>query len=365
MQVVRKVLLTGHTVGLVMRIDIVLAVPETGRAGIPAPTKVRWDRASTSATHVGNGGIDPGIRRIALGSQRVVNNGLRQDDSRFGHPDLGHCVHRRDRRLQRGRVAHPDVLACRDDDAPSDEAWVLARLELTGEVVQCCVDIRAAHRLDERRRDVVVLVAGLVVAHGRLGHRLLGVGERDLDGGLVTAARGGVVERHSRRSFERGEGAARISAGDADEVLARLVRQRVCRVETTLVAHRRVQHLGDLLVVEGGEGDEHRARQQRRDDGEGGVLGRGRDEDDLTRLDPGQQGVLLSLGEAVDLIEEEDRLAAIEVAVACGSLHHGAHILDPCGHGRQLDELTVGRRRHEVGQRGLSRAGRAPDDRAQ
>ena len=95
------------------------------------------------------------------------------------------------------------------------------------------------------------------------------------------------------------------------------------------------------------------------------VLGGCGDEDDLTGLDTGQQGVLLGLGEAVDLVEEEDRLPVVEVAVAGRRLHDGADVLDPRCHCGQLDELAVRRSGDEVGQGRLAGAGRTPEDGAQ
>ena len=84
---------------------------------------------------------------------------------------------------------------------------------------------------------------------------------------------------------------------------------------------------------------------------------------DLAVLDARQEGVLLRLGEAVDLVEEEDGLAAVEVTGAVRLLHHRADVLDPGRHRGQLDELAVGGGRDEVGERRLARARRAPEDR--
>ena len=72
--------------------------------------------------------------------------------SPFYSPCLGDCVEGRNRGLQGGRVAHPHILAGRDDDAPGDEAGVLPRLQLASQVVQGRVDVGATHRLDERAR---------------------------------------------------------------------------------------------------------------------------------------------------------------------------------------------------------------------
>ena len=79
---------------------------------------------------------------------------------------------------------------------------VLPRLEHPGQVVQRRVDVAAAHRLDERADDVVVLVAVAVVAHR-------GPVDRPFQRGEVEFALG-----HAGR-LERGQRPAGIPAGDA------------------------------------------------------------------------------------------------------------------------------------------------------
>jgi hypothetical protein len=64
---------------------------------------------------------------------------------------------------QRVRVGVPDVLGREDHHPPRDEAGILAGLEHRSEVVDGRVGIAAAHRLDERGGEVVVLVALAVV----------------------------------------------------------------------------------------------------------------------------------------------------------------------------------------------------------
>ena len=68
-----------------------------------------------------------------------------------------------------------------------------------------------------------------------------------------------------------------------------------------------------------------RARQQRAVDLERWVLGRGADQGHEPFLDRRQQCVLLGLVEAVDLVEEEDRVALAEPAFACARQHR-AHL---------------------------------------
>jgi hypothetical protein len=68
---------------------------------------------------------------------------------------------------------------------------------------------------------------------------------------------------------------------------------------------------GDLGLVEGVQGEDTGAGEQRADDLEGRVLGRGADERNGAVLDIREDGVLLRLVEAMDLVDEEDGLARI------------------------------------------------------
>ena len=70
----------------------------------------------------------------------------------------------------------------------------------------------------------------------------------------------------------------------------------------------------ERLLAERLEAEHLAAREQRRVDRERRVLGGGADQRDRARLDVGQEGVLLRLVEAVDLVDEEDGALAAVVA---------------------------------------------------
>ena len=75
----------------------------------------------------------------------------------------------------------------------------------------------------------------------------------------------------------------------------------------------------------------------------------------------GEEGVLLGLVEAVDLIDKEDGLAAACRLMRPGLLDDLADLLDPGEHGRKKDELGLGGVGENGGQRGLARSGRTPE----
>ncbi len=202
-----------------------------------------------------------------------------------------------------------------------------------------------------------------------MGYRLFDVGQRDrrrLGRGAVLAhssADRHVVERYPSRSLQRGEGPARVTSGDPNEVRTSVIGEGELAIESLWGGERPLDHRGDIVITERHEGDENRARQQRRNDAEGGVLGRGRDEDDETVFHCRQEGVLLRLAEPVDLVEEEHGMPAVEVAFPLGGRDDFADVFDPGCDGRQLDEPSPGSGRDQVGERRLAGAGRAPEDR--
>src|SRR5699024_5059599 len=74
------------------------------------------------------------------------------------------------------------------------------------------------------------------------------------------------------------------------------------------------------------------------------------------------QGVLLGLGEAVDLVEEEHRRPAVHLPFPAGVLDHLPHVLDPCGDRGEFDEGASGSVRDHMRQGRLPDPGRAPQD---
>ena len=118
----------------------------------------------------------------------------------------------------------------------------------------------------------------------------------------------------------------------------------------------------ELFICQRLERQQEGARQKRRDHRERRVLGRRGDEHDPAVLDAGQQRVLLRLREAVDLVEEEDRGLAVEVALRQRLLHDLAHVPHARGDRRQLDEPASRGARDRLGEGRLSGAGRTPQD---
>ena len=226
-------------------------------------------------------------------------------------------------------------------------------LEHPGQVVQRRVGVGAADRLDERADDVVVLVALPVVAHGcAVDGRL---GRLEVDGGQALALGG------ARGRLEIGQRTPRVAAGEPHQVVERLVVDREAAGQAALVDERQGEHRPDVVVGQRLQAQQQAAGEQRRDHREERVLGGGGDQGDPAVLHAGQQGVLLRLGEAVDLVDEQHRLATAAHQLGASGVDGRAHLLHPGGDGRDLDEVTVGLLAQDRGDGGLAGAGRPPE----
>ncbi len=96
----------------------------------------------------------------------------------------------------------------------------------------------------------------------------------------------------------------------------------------------------DLLFGERDEGVDAAAGEERGVDLEGGILRGGADQADGAALDVGEEGVLLGLVEAVNLVDEEDGAGA-EVGGLFRLDHDLLDLLDAAEHGGELDEAGL------------------------
>ena len=118
----------------------------------------------------------------------------------------------------------------------------------------------------------------------------------------------------------------------------------------------------DGVGRQGIEPEQTRPGQQGGVDLEVRVLGGGADEDQQAVLDVGQEGVLLGLVEAVDLVEEQDRAGALLAQAGPGPGHDLTDVLHPGRHRRQGLERLGRHPGDEAGKGGLARPRRAPED---
>ena len=121
------------------------------------------------------------------------------------------------------------------------------------------------------------------------------------------------MQLRARGDFEGVEGVAGVAGGVAGDGLeSSLFGGEVESAEAALtVGEGAVEEGDDLGLLQGAERVDAAAGEQRGVDFEAGVLGGGADEADAAALDVGEEGVLLGLVEAVDLVDEEDGAGAV------------------------------------------------------
>ena len=322
---------------VVVGVAVPLSVAECFRAGVVRVAQVQGHDPGLPRPHVGESRVDADVGSVRLRRGREVHHSLGERNPPLRHADQLHRLGRGDRERQRLRVGDTNVFSRRDDHASRDEARVLPRLDHPRQVVQGGVGVAAANRLDERADDVVVLVAGAVVAQeGPVD----GGGDRfRRDYGMLVLLIDG-RERCLRGRLERGQRAPGIPGRQTNERVARLVVERDATGEPARVDDGAVHEHPEVVVLERFQGEQEAAAEQRGDHREAGILCRRGDQHDPAVLDAGEQRILLGLRESVDLVEKQHGRRAVEVAVAEGALHDLAHVFDSGRDRRQFDEAA-------------------------
>jgi hypothetical protein len=178
-----------------------------------------------------------------------------------------------------------------------------------------------------------VLVAGPVVAHRGLGDRPFHGGDIDLGGALGGHPVGG--------RLQGGQRATGVAGGQPDQRVLGLLGELDGTVEPALVGHRPAQQRAHVVLGERLQLQHQRPGQQRRHHGERRVLGGRGDQQHEPVLDGAEQRVLLGLGEAVHLVDEQHGLLAAVVAAAAGVVDDLAQLLHPRAQGGQRHEVPV------------------------
>jgi hypothetical protein len=178
--------------------------------------------------------------------------------------------------------------------AAGDEQRVLAALQHPRQPVERRVRIAAAHRLMQRRDQVVVLLAVLVVGRPALLQELAqlrGVQRR--------------VRADRQQGLGQGQQVAAVAVGHGDQGEAGVgVQRQLAALGLLGLGQQGFQR----LLVQALEHEDLAARQQSAVQLERGVLGGGADQGDDPLLHERQETVLLGAVEAVDLVDEQQVL---------------------------------------------------------
>lgn len=208
----------------------------------------------------------------------------------------------------------------------------------------------------QRRDDVVVLLAVAVIKERFPRGALLDVllGDDCLSAIIPLRVHGGHLKDR--------EGGAGVAVREHRDPLKESAAAGDMIVPEPLGGGERFLEDGDDVVRRELLEHEHAApREERAVDLERGVLGRGPDEDDAPLLHEGQEGVLLRLVEAVDLVDEDDGPES-GLAPFLALAHHVADLLYAARDRREVDEFGLRHPRDDPGKRGLPGPGRPPEN---
>ena len=210
-------------------------------------------------------------------------------------------------------------------------------------------------------------IAGTVVGQGTLLSGRFHVREAGRDPSAVVADSLRVGDGYG--PFQDVEGLAGVAGGEADEVLERLLRQRhaTSRPKVTCQTAFRIGESAphdrrDLLVGERLQPEDAQPGEEGRVHFEVRVLRRGSDERHRALLDVGEQRILLSLVETVDLVYEQNRLPTVEDQSLASLRHESANLGHAAHHGGDGHQPRARGIRQNSGQAGLAAARGSPEE---
>ena len=206
------------------------------------------------------------------------------------------------------RIGIANILRSLNHNATGDKLRILPRVNHAREPIDRGIGVAAAHGLDERTDNVIVHVAVFVIRKtaARVGNLHV------IDGDGITLPRRrrwrpfgiGTRDGNLARQLERRQGRARITRGQRADGLDRIIIGRKLSVQALWCLERTLNKRGDILILQMFKLHHASARQQCRIDLEVRVLRRSANHNDGTVLNCMQQGILLRLREAVNLIDE-------------------------------------------------------------
>ena len=346
----------GELVLGVVRIDIAFAVVklphEAGRGVADDEGDGLRDGVESVlfCAHIGD------VAGVGFRRKREINHRFRQMNAAFRHSDEVARLIGSDGDLKRFGVCKTHVLACKAGHAAGDVEGVFARFQHARQPIDGGVRVGVAHGLVQGGDDVVVFLARLVIEEGLFRGALFEILAGDGDGAVVRDI--AVEHRH----LEGGERGTRVSVGKDRDGFDEVVRDvHLLPAETAGVFHRASEQLFEVVHGEGLQHEDLAAGEQRPVHLKGRVLRRGADEDDAPFLHKGEEGVLLRLVEAVDLIHKENGALA-ETAVFLRLLHDLFDLFYAAGDRGKVDEIRLGTVGYDAREGGLAHSRRTPED---
>ena len=260
------------------------------------------------------------------------------------------------------RIGIANILRSLNHNAAGDKLRILPRVDHAREPIDRGIGVAAAHGLDERTDNVIVHVTVFVIR--KTAARVGNLHVIDGDGITLPCRRSrrplgiGTRDGNLTRQLERRERGASVARSQRADGLNRILIGRELATQTLRSLERTLNECGDILVFKMVKFHHATTREQCRVDLKVRILRRSANHNDGTVLNRMQQGVLLRLGKAVNLIDKQNGAAVIGIQARLSLVNHAAQVLHGARHGADLDKLALGMVGDNVGQRRLARTGR-------
>ena len=245
-----------------------------------------------------------------------------------------------------------------DYDPAGDEPGILAGMDHLGQPVERGIGIAPAHRLDEGADGVVVGVAVAVVNHGLALDAFLGHGSVDANDPITARRRG-----HGG-DLDRIESLAGVPIGNPGQMSQSLRFGRDTEVSQTAlgIAQRPPEQLQQVCLVQWLQLEDLGSGHQRGIDEEERVVGSRSDELHRAAFHVGQQHILLSAVESVDLVNEEQGRFARVAQPVISPLQNPSHLGQIGFHSVEFLEAGFRASGNDLGQGGFTSSGRPEED---
>ena len=283
--------------GIIVRIFIAVVIAQVLHQFGRRIADMQRHRQIAGLLHGGDGIVDAQVGTVALGTSGKIHHRLGKGDSRLGPSYLHHRIEGGIRQQQGVGIRQSHILARTDYHSAGNELRVFASFYHARHPIERRIGVAATDALDEGGDDVIVHIALLVVSKGILlklfFYHLVG------DDHLIRFCR----FHHQFQDIEELPG---IAAAEPEHRRSFLQIDLLLR-EFHVLGDGTLQESLQIFLFQGFEHVELASGEQRTDYLERGVLGGGTNQGNDALLHCAQQGVLLTLGEAVDFVYKQDR----------------------------------------------------------
>ena len=309
-------------------------------------------RQITRLLHCSNGIIDTQIRTVALRTGSEIHHRFGKCNPCLRPAYLHHRIKGSIRQQERIRIRQPHILACTDHHSPGDELRIFAALYHTRHPVECRIRVTASNTLDEGRDDVIMHLALLIISQRILLQLFLY--HLISDNHFIAACR----FHHQFQDIEQFPG---ITATEAEHGCG-FLQLNLLLLEFHILGDGSLQEPLQVFLFQRFEHIELATGKERTDYLERGIFRCSTNQGDNALLHRPQQRVLLALGEAMNLINKQDRRSRIEESATLRSLYHLAHILYATGNGRKGVERDLQGLGYDLSQSSLAHSRRSPEN---